>query len=273
MDDTNLITEAGLFGLAPELKSITDKLQAHIGQQYSTVHRLWTQTGIKTQDSAGHVTGHDAIRVFVSGSSYLLPADTRYNGPAILPRVRLTKFNNHSLDLIIWCGESEVSLDQSLQVLYEFSDFEKGTSQFVLGALVVAGTPPITFKWQYSTDGQAWHDFVLNQAATSALGYFTIIPGTGTCSYYGWPINGALGSHSPNEVAVQGTLNSIPALVTIAFAPHRAYSGADHTESQAWFFRLLLDNTAIGGGQGIGGPITMWYRDNDLDSGGFLGLF
>jgi hypothetical protein len=89
MSDQNIITEAQLQNIIDQLSTASSSLNNHAAQDYSLVHQLWTKTSIVTLDSAGDVTGTNAVKIKLGSTYYLLPATTSSGGPAKLPLITL----------------------------------------------------------------------------------------------------------------------------------------------------------------------------------------
>ena len=205
---------------APQLglvsASANSGLLAHAGSSPEAVHGGLSAQAAPKIDTAGHTVGRSSVCLTVNGVQWCIVCDTDMRGPpqptrfSGYPQVIAYRLNGGSFRLSspgTWFDHAPPGADQS----------------YYVAQVLIQGTPPIAYKWQYSKDNITWTD--VNQvgqrySANKGFTFNTIASGYNPGgTYYVWNGSVFVTATAPNPTQwivapLAGTITADPSQST-----------------------------------------------------------
>jgi hypothetical protein len=204
-------------------------LLTHAGSPPETAHGGLSSSVLYKRDTAAHIVGRRSVNLLINGARWMIVCDQTQGGPTQGPR-----FANACPQIIAYYGESSFTYQGNCTWKDEAPD-GKG-QQTYCAELICYGTPPIAYKWEYTTNATnpTWTTLVNGSHYNANNGFdFTVL--------YSGHTAGAAWITPPSV----GTISTPPPASTSLRIAIQNYGSSRNGTNFAYGIRCTLDNSSI----------------------------
>lgn len=204
-------------------------LLTHAGSPPETAHGGLSSSILYKRDTAAHVVGRRSVNLLINGARWMIVCDQVLGGPTQPPR-----FQNPCPQVIANYGESSFTYQGNCS-WYDDAGPEDSQQTYCL-ELIVFGTPPILYNWQYTTNATTptWTNLVTGGYYAANNGFhFTVLASghTGGAAWITPPPSGTISTPPPGSTSLR-----------IAIQNH---GSSRNGTNFAYGIRCRLDNSAV----------------------------
>jgi hypothetical protein len=219
-------------------------LLTHAGSPPETAHGGLSAEPHIQIDSAGHVVGRYGVNLIVNGRRWRIVCDRDRRGPP-----QAARFANPIPQIIDYYTSGGSFTSVSAGRWFDYAPSGAGQATYV-AELVVQGTPPLLYQWEYSANLTDWYPVITG-------GFYQV---NGGFSFSVLPSSHIAGANWIT-LSPSGTITAEATSTTVLRVAAADGGSSDQTRDPAYALRLTVDNSAIGGAVVHSEPLILAMKD------------